>query len=60
LAAERNTDPRTLAVLAEGGADLTARDEDGYTPLEIAKLHEKSRIVEWIKRRVRGTRRSRT
>jgi ankyrin repeat protein len=60
FAAERNTGPQTLAVLAEGGADLTARDEDGYTPLEIAKLHEKSRIVEWIKRRVRGTRRSRT
>ncbi|MBW3596045.1 MAG: ankyrin repeat domain-containing protein [Planctomycetes bacterium] len=58
LAAERNTGPRTLAVLVEAGADLSARDEDGHTPLDIARLNEKTRVVEWIKRRPGGTRRS--
>jgi len=51
FAAERNTGPKTLAVLAENGADLSARDGDGLTPLEIARLNEKPRLVEWIARR---------
>ena len=51
-AAERNTGPKTLALLVEGGADLRARDADGRTPLEIAGLNEKTRLVEWISRRV--------
>jgi hypothetical protein len=51
LAAERNTGPRTLALLVEHGADLGARDDDGHTPLDIAKLNEKVRLVEWMKRR---------
>lgn len=50
-AAERNTGPRTLALLVDGGADLLARDADGRAPLEIAKLNEKPRLVEWIARR---------
>jgi hypothetical protein len=54
FAAERNTGPATLALLVENGADLAARDEDGFTPLDIAKLNEKIRVVEWIKGRVRG------
>jgi hypothetical protein len=54
LAAERNTGPATLALLVESGADLTARDENGHTPLDIAKLNEKVRLVEWIKKRVRA------
>ena len=54
LAAERNTGPKTLALLVEAGADLSARDEDGHTPLDIAQLNEKVRLVEWIKRRIRG------
>ena len=53
FAAERNTGPKTLAVLVENGADLSARDEDGLTPLEVARLSEKPRLVEWIARRVR-------
>jgi ankyrin repeat protein len=52
LAAERNTGPKTLALLVDNGADLTARDEDGHTPLDIAELNEKVRLAEWIKRRV--------
>jgi hypothetical protein len=54
LAAERNTGPRTLALLVENGADLTARDEDGHTPMELAKLNGKVRLVEWIARRLRA------
>lgn len=54
LAAERNTGPKTLALLVEGGADLLACDDDGLTPLEIAKLNEKPRLVEWIARRLRA------
>lgn len=53
LAAERNTGPKTLSLLVEAGADLSARDEDGRTPLEIARLNGKTRLVEWIKKRVR-------
>ena len=47
-AAERNTGPRTLALLVENGADLTAHDENGHTPLAIARLNGKVRLVEWI------------
>jgi ankyrin repeat protein len=47
-AAERNTGPKTLALLAAGRADLMACDADGRTPLEIAKLNDKPRLVEWI------------
>ena len=54
LAAERNTGPKTLALLVESGADLAARDEDGNTPLDIARLSGKARLAEWIKRRVRA------
>jgi ankyrin repeat protein len=57
FAAERNTGPKTLALLVEAGADLSARDEDGRTPLEIARLNGKARLVEWIKKRVRVKRR---
>lgn len=53
FAAERNTGPKTLMVLVENGADLSARDEEGLTPLEVARLNEKPRLVEWIARRVR-------
>jgi hypothetical protein len=56
-AAERNTGPKTLALLVDAGADLLARDADGRTPLEIAILNEKPRLVEWIARRVRANRR---
>jgi ankyrin repeat protein len=52
FAAQRNTGPKTLASLVDNGADLAARDEDGHTPLDIAKLNGKARLVEWIKRRV--------
>jgi ankyrin repeat protein len=57
FAAERNTGPKTMEVLAENGADLLARDRDGLTPLEIARLNEKPRLVEWIVRRIRARRR---
>lgn len=52
-AAERSTGPKTLALLVEHGADLTARDADGRTPLEIARLNDKPRLVEWIANRLR-------
>ena len=54
FAAERNTGPKTLALLVENGADLAARDDDGLTPLDVAKLSDKVRLVEWIKRRSRA------
>lgn len=54
FAAERNTGPRTLALLVENGADLAARDEDGHTPMKVAELNGKVRIVEWIARRARA------
>src|SRR4029077_10698806 len=54
FAAQRNTGPKTLALLVDRGADLMARDADGHTPLEIAKLNGKIRLVEWITRRVRA------
>jgi ankyrin repeat protein len=57
LAAERNTGPRTLALLVEGGADLAARDEDGHSPLDLAELNGKRRLVEWIKQRAGAKRR---
>jgi ankyrin repeat protein len=57
FAAERNTGPATLALLVEAGADLVARDADGHTPLDIAKLNEKARLVEWIQERVGSRRR---
>ena len=56
-ASERNTGPKTLALLVEAGADLLARDADGRTPVEIAKLNEKPRLVEWIALRMRANRR---
>jgi ankyrin repeat protein len=58
-AAERNTGPTTLALLVEHGADLTARDAEGHTPLEIARLNEKPRLVEWIANRLPRLRRHR-
>jgi ankyrin repeat protein len=54
FAAERNTGPATLELLADSGADLGARDVDGLSPLGMARLHNKVRLVEWIKRRTRG------
>ena len=48
FAAERNTSPKTLALLDKHGAHLTVRDADGQTPLEIARLNGKSRLVEWL------------
>jgi ankyrin repeat protein len=56
-AAERNTGPKTLALLVEAGADLLARDAEGRTPLEIARLNEKRRLVEWIEKWFRANRR---
>lgn len=56
-AAERNTSPKTLALLVEHGADLTARDAEGHTALDIARLNEKPRLVEWIVRRLRKRKR---
>jgi hypothetical protein len=34
-----------------------ARDRDGLTPLEIARLNEKPHLVEWIPRHIRARRR---
>lgn len=49
-AAERNTGPATLALLVAHGADLRAVDADGRTPLDLAVLHGKHRLVAWIRR----------
>jgi hypothetical protein len=54
FAAERNTGPKTLALLVDSGADLAARDDDGHTPMEVAKRSGKVGLVEWIRRRVRA------
>lgn len=54
LAAERNTGPKTLALLVESGANLRARDDDGHTPLDLAKLNGKTRLVDWMRKRLRA------
>jgi hypothetical protein len=54
FAAERNTGPKTLALLVENGAELSARDDDGLTPLKIARRNEKPRLIEWIASRIRA------
>jgi ankyrin repeat protein len=38
-------------LLVDHRADLAARDEDGHTPLDVAKTNGKTRLVEWIRRR---------
>lgn len=58
FAAERNTSPKTVALLVENGADITVRDDDGHTPLEIAKLNGKARLVEWLGKAERSTARA--
>jgi ankyrin repeat protein len=58
FAAQRNTGPKTLALLVDNGADLEAQDDDGHTPLEIAQHNGKVRLVEWIKERTRAGSRS--
>jgi ankyrin repeat protein len=57
FAAQRNTGPKTLELLVDNGADLSAQDADGQTPLDIARLNGKSRLVEWIKTRLRAANR---
>jgi ankyrin repeat protein len=54
FAAQRNTAPKTLALLVDNGADLMARDNDDQTALDIAKLNRKDRLVEWISARSSG------
>jgi hypothetical protein len=54
FAAERNTGPKTVSLLVENGADLSAQDDDGLTPLEIARRHEKPKLVEWIATQIRA------
>lgn len=51
-AAERLTTPKTLALLVAHGADLMAQDQDGQTPMEIARLNGKLRQVAWIEQRM--------
>jgi ankyrin repeat protein len=58
LAAERNTGPKTLALLSQAGADLTACDDDGHTPLDLARLNGKLRLVEWLKHRLQAAARA--
>lgn len=55
FASQRNTVPKTLALLVEHGADLAARDAEGLAALEIAKHNGKTRLVEWIRSRIRTT-----
>ena len=54
FAAERNTGPTTLALLVESGADLASRDDDGHTPMEVAQLNGKVRLVAWMTSRLRA------
>lgn len=51
-AAERPTTPKTLALLVAHGADPMAQDQDGQTPMEIARVNGKLRQVAWIAQRM--------
>jgi ankyrin repeat protein len=56
FAAERNTGATTLAVLVESGADLATCDDDGHTPLDVAELNGKNRLVDWMRKSARAER----
>ena len=44
--------PSSVGPLEDGTP--RARDEHGHTPLDIAKLNGKARLVEWITKRLRS------
>lgn len=54
FAAQRNTGPKTLALLVDNGADLATQDDEGHTPMDIAQQNGKVRLVEWIRERTRA------
>jgi hypothetical protein len=54
FAAQRNTGPKTLQLLVENGAELNAQDDEGQTPLDIAKQNRKHRVAAWISQQLKS------
>jgi hypothetical protein len=54
FAAQRNTGPKTLALLVDHGADVETQDDDGHTPMDIAQHNGKVRLAAWIWERTRA------
>lgn len=50
LAAERNMSSRIVDLLIEAGADLTMKDDQGLTALDVAILHKKTAVAQALRR----------
>ena len=37
-----------LEDLIENGADMTVKDRDGRTPMDVAQLYEKNEIIDFL------------
>jgi ankyrin repeat protein len=43
-------DPRVVLVLLEYGADVRVKDDYGRTPLDIARHHKNSAVINWLEK----------
>lgn len=57
-AAERNTGTNVIKLLLEYGADQSAKNFDGHTPLDLARLNQKQHVVECLEQSQPATHKS--